>query len=247
MGLSTSLKSSASSFIDQSSTLEGQLASSTEITSIQALLEQKFIVDSNLINVQMQFITEKNAKLLEALSIWQTITPQAQHETYRKDVLGMFLTAHLNQGGEFTQNQIAALKAIAVLCVENGGMAAPKAQSFLPICALAEIQNQLDACNGEFELENRNDLESRFIYLPNQTQTSIAVFPNPASDNFTIALLKGENGNAEVFSTTGQKVLGMSLHFGENIFHAVLPNGAYIVRVRLNDGEIISQKLIINR
>lgn len=226
----------------QSQLLEEQAYDSS---TLQTILAQKLIIDMQLIGIQNQYKIEQTARLNEANNILQTINPSAPVESYRKQILELFINAHLYQNGTLSESQIQLAKSIALLGVNGIGMTAFWAESLLPIC---ELKPLLDSQTPPLQLgvDGRYDNKTNKIPLLNQTQTNVAIFPNPAIDFFTVSILdKDENGFLDVYSTSGKKVLSRAVNFGENTIDINLPNGLYAVRIHMRSGKFINTKLIV--
>lgn len=246
MALSPTLDSLNSMLINQSQSLEGQLSNLSDTGFIFSILNQKFIVDTSINSIQNSHIMERALLLQLANSIAQTINPIDSYEIYRKQVLELFLNAHLNQDGILNETQIQSLKSVISLGTNSAGMVTYLAQSFLPICELVPLlESQMETLLQESE-DRSFEKRANYIPLVNQTDETVALYPNPATDHFTIALLENENDNGymEIFATTGELLLTNDLHFGENPIICNLPNGIYAVRVYLNNGKTFDKKII---
>lgn len=180
-----------------------------------------------------------------AMSIWQSIVPQNIFEQYRKDVMGIYLTAHIQQGGLLTEEQVKDLQNIARLCPEEGGAAVYLAQSLLPECYRAEIQTLIDECRKTPEADQREKTGARHILISEDAQAHIS--PNPARDWVNVVSVRQMAGRAEIFSLTGQLMGSQIISFGDNPFRVDLHSGVYVLKVTYENGDIASYKLLINR
>jgi hypothetical protein len=71
-------------------------------------------------------------------------------------------------------------------------------------------------------------------------------YPNPASKDINIVLSTYQNGEIQIFDLMGRKVLSKPFQKSENVDVSSMPNGTYIVSLKLND-KIKTSKLIISR
>jgi hypothetical protein len=166
-------------------------------------------------------------------------------EQYRKDVLGIYLTAQTQQGGILTKRQVGDLQEIAKLCPEAGGSAVYLAQGFLPECSRAAIMDVIERCHEGPEAEPREDTNARHILIGEDARAQVS--PNPAKDWVNITSVRQMEGRAEVYTLTGQLVASGTIAFGDNPIRFDLNSGIYALRIIYENGDIASHKLVINK
>ncbi len=216
--------------------------------SLYTLLEERYGLVQDIAAALVQFDADKSTKLSEAETVHQTISPSASHETYRSTVFGIYLQAQLYQGGQYDTLQIEQLKAIARLCSEEGGMTVYIAQGLLSDCDLASIQEDIDACNPELEAEPRSSNDNNsFEVLGGTPEKGFYFYPNPSHGRIVLSNQKGMEGRAEIFTSAGQLLKARNVAEGEGFWDVELPSGIYLFKVSFNNGEVVSDKLIINK
>jgi len=202
-------------------------------------------VDEDAQKVLAQQEANKSGLLNNAMTIWQSITPQNVFERYRKDVLGIYLASQTQQGGLLTEGQVEDLQDIAILCSEAGGSAVYLAQGFLPECDRSEIMSLIELCHEMPEAKPRENTDARHILISEDAQAQVS--PNPAKDWVNIVSVRQMEGRAEVYALTGQLVASRNLAFGDNPIRFDLNSGLYVLRVVYENGDISSHKLVINK
>lgn len=222
--------------IGQEGASQGQLLG--HIAQIKSL-------DSTAYAILAQHEAAKGSALIAALSIWQTISPQNVFEQYRKDVLGIYLTAQTQQDGILTEGQAEDLQDIAKLCSEAGGSAVYLAQGFLPECDRAEIMAIIEQCHEVPEAEPRDNTDARLILISEDARAQVS--PNPARDWVNIVSVRQMEGRAELYSLTGQLVASRHIIFGDNPLHFDLNSGVYVLRIIYDNGDVSSHKLVVNK
>ena len=213
---------------------------------IAQILQQKSI-DGLAYAILAQHEANKANALSNALSIWQSISPQNVYEQYRKDVLGIYLTSQTQQGGQLTAAQADDLQDIAKLCSEAGGSAVYLAQGFLSACDRAAIMSLIEQCHEVPKYEERNDFSSNHILISENAEAQVQVSPNPAQDWVNIVSVREMAGRAEVYSLTGQLVATAPISFGENLLRFDLGSGVYVLRVVYGNGDTSSHKLVVSK
>jgi len=202
-------------------------------------------VDEDAQEVLAQQEAAKSGLLNNAMTIWQSITPQNVFEQYRKDVLGIYLASQTQQGGLLTEGQVENLQDIAKLCSEAGGSAVYLAQGFLPECARAEIMAIIEQCHEMPEADPRENPNARHILISEDAQVQVS--PNPAKDWVNIVSVRQMEGRAEVYALTGQLVASSTIAFGDNPIRFDLNSGVYVLRIVYGNGDNSSHKLVINK
>ena len=103
-----------------------------------------------------------------------------------------------------------------------------------------QVYNQWFTAQGVYGLylsQNTSVLSSQTF---NSNNLKAAIYPNPASDNFTIEM-ENEVKSVEIYSLQGQKVLTET---GKNINVSNLSKGIYLVRIEDMDSAVVTKKLI---
>ncbi len=226
--------------IDQSMAQQGATQS-----QLLGYIAQRKSLDSIAYAILAQHEVNKTAVLSNAVLIWQSISPQNVFEQYRKDVLGIYLTAQTQQDGLLTEGQVEELQDIAKLCSEVGGSAVYLAQGFLPECDRAEIMAPIEQCHEVPEYQERNNALSNHIRISEDAQVQVS--PNPARDWVNIVSVRQMAGRAELYSLTGQLMATTPISFGDNRLRFDLHSGVYILRVVYDNGDASSHKLIVNK
>ncbi len=80
--------------------------------------------------------------------------------------------------------------------------------------------------------------------IENIAEQSVSVYPNPASGSITIA---GENiAGIEICNLLGEVVYEMLQCNGNNVISTEnMPAGSYFVRVRMEDGKVVTKKIVV--
>ncbi|MDZ4706677.1 MAG: T9SS type A sorting domain-containing protein [Saprospiraceae bacterium] len=232
--------------------LDGQINSALSDGSLtEAMLIQYFenrhSQSQEIDNAFGQYATFRSAKLAEAETLIQGINPANAHEGYRKTVYGVFIQAQLYQDGAYTTDQTDRLKEIAMRCSGEAGMVTYVAQGLLSDCERAEIQDFIDACDPELEVEPRSSKSYGSENLGGTPEEGFFFYPNPGRGQLVLSNQKGMVGKAEVFTSTGQLLLTRPVSKGEGFMELGLSSGVYLLKVTFEDGEAVSDKLIINR
>ena len=193
-----------------------QLLGQQGATQSQSLgyITQKKALDGSAYAILVQHDASKATALNNALSLWQTISPQNVFEQYRKDVWGTYLTSQTQQDGQLTAAQINTLQDIAKLCSEVGGSTVYLAQGFLPACDLTAIASFIAQCGTVPEVKDREDLPSNQILISEKAQVQLS--PNPAQDWVNIVSVREMAGQVEIYALTGQLMATRAITFGEN-------------------------------
>lgn len=82
------------------------------------------------------------------------------------------------------------------------------------------------------------------------TQTSPTIYPNPFTDQITIATNFNEQitqGQIIIFDIKGKVIRQQPLTIPTNLYHFQtndLPSGIYVVQIQINDNELITQKMV---
>ena len=75
----------------------------------------------------------------------------------------------------------------------------------------------------------------------------LSIYPNPSSRYFTIEWLGAQNGEAQLLDIQGRVLQRINLTQGIGILNTAghLPNGMYLIRVSSSEGEVRTQKVLL--
>lgn len=217
--------------------------------TFQTSLNEQNELSLNTMNIIEQINVDRTDKLNQAYSMLENITPQTSFQTYRKQVFEIYLKSQLSQEGNYSEEQINKLKSIAKLCSSEGGMVVYVARSYLPHCDLLDIEKEIVDCTPDFNITNLGDeIQHSFTQneRPDNSHKDLFLYPNPTSKVINILNNKEINGKIEILNSSGKEVYLTDLKIGNNEILLDLKNGFYIIKIRFNNGEIISKKIIIN-
>lgn len=190
---------------------------------------------------------ERKIKSKELKSIIENTTSASVPEKLYKEVYQIYLDAQINNGGIFTTEHNARMKAIASTCVTEGGMIVYVARGFLNAKDLEEIKKIVEICEPKITVEPQATIRSNTQTQKNQNSLLKAtVFPNPATENFTINVNKDLSGTVQIIDLTGKLLKTVNLISGDNVIKHDLIQGVYILNIKLSDGNSVNQKLYIN-
>jgi hypothetical protein len=220
-------------------------------TLTEEMLEQyfndRYALSQEVETAMGQYENHRSSKLAEAEATLQGISTSAPYEAYRKAVFDIFIEAQLHQDGVYTAEQITGMQEVAMLCSEEAGMATYIAQGLLPDCERVEIQSYIDACDPELEVEPRSSKPQGPEKLSGTPGKGFSFYPNPTSSRLVLSNHRSVSGIAEVFTFTGQLLKSHPLPKGESFWELGLPSGIYLLKVSFEDGEVNTERLIINR
>ena len=186
--------------------------------------------------------------LQTAYSLNQAITTTQAYETNEKTVNQVHLLSFMQQGGEFTESQVAILQAIAQQDPKQGGPAVHTALGMLKECAKPGTLEQYLVAPPHVEyLESGQILEYRNNINTLRNASDVYVSPNPANSSFTIGNPSGISGMLVLFDASGrawlqQKFSGQQPRID---LKAGTPSGVYFLRFELEDGSCVFKKLIV--
>lgn len=90
-----------------------------------------------------------------------------------------------------------------------------------------------------------NDVSVNELFI----ESGVTIFPNPNSGSFTVTFAQdGRSGSVEIFDLAGQRVHAENLPAGNNgklEMQPQLSSGVYLLRISLNDGTVLSQRMVI--
>lgn len=191
--------------------------------------------------------TQVAVNLQTAYSLNQAIATTHAYETNEKAVNQIRLLSLMQQGGELTAGQVAALQTIAQQNIKQGGPAVPASLGMLPACVNLEIPYEYLAIPDPRDLEYAQMAEERNANEAYQLASNISVSPNPASNSFTIRNPSGKAGTLTLFDVSGKTWLQQSLSGQEERIDLKTdtPPGLYLLRFDMQDGTSGFEKLII--
>jgi hypothetical protein len=80
-------------------------------------------------------------------------------------------------------------------------------------------------------------------------EVPLSIYPNPSNQYFTVEWLGAKNGEAQLLDVQGRVLQRIDLNQGIGILNTAghLPNGMYLIRVSSSDGEVRTQKVLLQR
>ena len=185
------------------------------------------------------------AKMQEALTLSQQITPTSQLEDNQKVVNEIYLQSLITQGGALTETQITALKDIGQQCPETGGLAVTMALTLLPDCE----KIGLDICAPAL----MDDVLPISSYGGQESRGSVSskggawLYPNPATSSFFVNLTAGDSGTLTIADLSGKTLYSLALDNPgiPTEINRPLSSGVYLVRILTNSGSVLTDKLVI--
>lgn len=85
----------------------------------------------------------------------------------------------------------------------------------------------------------------------NATPANISMWPNPARGSVNIyinSIKPGDRGECVFYNSAGRAAFITNLQNGNNkIFFNSLPEGLYLLNIKLRDGIVFSKKLVVSR
>lgn len=74
--------------------------------------------------------------------------------------------------------------------------------------------------------------------------SGLKMYPNPAKDFITISGIATGQGQADLYTLHGQKVMSSVIRAGEPLDVRSLNRGVYLVRLQI-EGQVVNTKLVI--
>jgi hypothetical protein len=80
-------------------------------------------------------------------------------------------------------------------------------------------------------------------------EVPLSIYPNPSNQYFTVEWRSAKNGEAQLLDVQGRVLQRIDLNQGIGILNTAghLPNGMYLIRVSSSDGEVRTQKVLLQR
>lgn len=116
----------------------------------------------------------------------------------------------------------------------------------LPVLTLSKLRIQAPGATEpitELSLVLSANAPDEYLEIEENTIDNIAIFPNPANNNFIIKGELSENAKFSIFDISGQLVNSGSIQNNSKIDVSMLKNGTYIVKIMDND-YVSTQSLI---
>lgn len=184
------------------------------------------------------------ANLQDAYDLNQAVYATQNYEVNEKAVNQLHLLSLMQQGGELTEDQVAALQAIAQQDPKQGGTAVYTAMGLLQDCAKPEIEPQYSVSQQEYAVlvEDRNS-----DFIDTGATKTLSVSPNPASSDFTVRNPRGNGGILTLTDITG-KIRVQQLISGQEARINIdpgIPSGVYLLKLAMEDGASFLEKLVI--
>jgi hypothetical protein len=234
-------------FMNKLDSLNDLLVGALTIDSTRINLEKDTIMDklqiiSDNYNEEIDsFRTQRTSDLDVVESINDTTSVSSHPAANEKDVNGLEINYWINDFS-VVSGDIADLYDIAKECPLVGGNAVFRARSLHDVITLERIDwDSLANCAAS--------ASSQRLKNPNEKQIKkLLIYPNPTDGSFTIELLNKENiptkvslydingRMVEVFKTDSHPIHLDGSH---------LPQGIYTVKVQLNNGTFLSDRIVI--
>lgn len=93
---------------------------------------------------------------------------------------------------------------------------------------------------------------SWYVYAPSnyaaleELEASIQIYPNPVSSQLNISGIKGKIKDFTIYNTSGRKLLSVDFinSYEESIDISALETGVFILSFRLEDGQVLTKKIV---
>ena len=186
---------------------------------------------------------ERSNAASTAIGLNTAINVTKAYEINEQTVNGIYLNTVV-KGLEPDPAQVTTLEGIAQQCPYAGGTAVFRARSLVATASDTDFDALEDCSTGSEGLAIPNNGEDV------QSLTAFSVFPNPASDKFSVRLKEPLEYGAELWVTdlSGKKVSVHPLAAKERSFEfssEKLVNGTYFLRLVEDNKEVSSGKLVI--
>lgn len=191
--------------------------------------------------------TQVSVNLQAAYNLNQAIATTQAYETNEKTVNQLRLLSLMQQGGELTEGQVAALQTIAQQDPKQGGPAVHAALGMLQECAKPAPPYEYLAMPDPRDLKYAQMVEERSVAPVFGEVSSISVSPNPASASFSVRNPEGNAGTLTLLDISGRAWLQQSFS-GQEVqvdLKAGTPSGVYLLRFDMEDGTSAFKKLIV--
>lgn len=188
----------------------------------------------------------QSEEVSDGFSALQSVQPQNRVEQTLYDVLSV-LYANATDLRTMNDGQVEQLRDIALRCPLDDGFAVHIARA-----ALLSIDTLPKGYMNPCELVSPLETEKWKSEADGNNASSFAVYPNPNNGSMTVRYIMDEadNGQLEIFSILGQKVLTHTLNAGSGLLPIEMnniPNGLYSLRIVVNGKKVFSENLSIIR
>jgi hypothetical protein len=190
-----------------------------------------------------QSISQGNATEAQTLNTAFTATNVAENNTKTYNDIAIKV---LN-GQALNTSDSANLFNIANECPHTDGICVYQARI---------LYNQIALQNGSDFVSFPDNCNPSGLYktsptqhIPETTQFDLLIYPNPTTDGFNVAIIKGVVNNINVVITDmlGKQVFTakQDVANGSTYIYAKLAAGTYIVKFKNNNNETITKKLLV--
>lgn len=137
---------------------------------------------------------------------------------------------------------------IAKLCPSEGGMATYVAQGLLGSKNLEDIQREIDLCTEKINFDSvaRSRAKGNIRQDVVDIKKAISFYPNPVKNELVFINRTILEVKIEIIDITGKVVQTEKLLNGESQKTLNLGKGIYIVKAIFKNGEVSTEKLIVN-
>ncbi len=208
----------------------------TILTEIQTLKTENDslwnLIESHRQTLIQQLIAQNN-----------TIPVSEIYETNEKTVNDIYLNTIAQFNQNFTAQQLTDLANISGQCAYLGGGAVLRARAMYQLTVDTTFNDEV-LCQLPPPITNLDDLE--------KSNSSFEVFPNPASDEIQIRF-KDKSYHpveARITNLNGQTLAVHTLNSSSETYTIStksLLKGAYFLRISLENGDLLSDKILISR
>jgi PKD repeat protein len=225
---------------EQEVDLEGEgnaneIPNSDEIyNQIQSLSQQLSMLktdeNSILADIQSRINEDLDNYIAEISSMPET---EVFHPEF-KAMMGIKANMYRHGFEYLASNNMAQLETIASLCYAGYGWAAAEAVSILGSLG-QNLELNYGSCD---EMENRKSLSTL------ENKSHVQIYPNPATDRFTIAVAGQKVSSVIVTSMDGSVQKSLTYHTNSGCDISSLPLGIYLVDVLVNGKYLSTVKFI---
>lgn len=183
--------------------------------------------------IYTQYLTTRNQSLNSLKTQLDNITTSGLHESYARDVRKATINLALN--GVLSSQEIDLLTLIASACPDDVGHTVNYAQALLPE-GITYTQNINDAhC-----VQGRSESHQKAVI----SDLEIQFYPNPSIGDINI-LSKIPLKEIQILDLNGKLILSKEIDSMKNVSIDLLGKGVYLLQTKDINGDIHSQKLII--
>jgi nitrous oxidase accessory protein NosD len=233
-------------YMNKLDTLNGLLQGANPVDSALILLQKDTVLEDLLVVAEEyheeidSFLTHRQTKLTFVESVNDTVTVSTHPATNEKTVNRLAISYWLD---EFTlgAGDISDLYDIGIECPLVGGNAVFRARS------LHDMVTK-EAVNWD-SLANCASFYSPRLKNPDEVKISkLLIYPNPTDGSFTIELENKEDNPTQIslFNLNGRKIISQAVNGNPvQLDGSHLPQGVYSIQILLDNGEILSGRIVI--